>query len=277
MKFLGLILLVLALSGCVSSTKQTDELLHLSFQEFQKPVQIPNVPFVNQEVGQCGPATLTMAMNYLGKDVGVDEIAKQVYTPGMKGTLQTDMVTAARRHGLVAVPLDSLESLLREVSAGNPVIVFENLALSWWPQWHYALVFGYDLSNEVIVMHSGPEETKRWDLRKFERSWKLGDYWGLVILNPDKLSVTANELAHANAAVGLEQLGKKEEALTAYQTMLTRWPTSLPALIGLGNIEFEKKNYSQSIRYLKIAAKEHPTSDPVRHNLSIAQSAARKK
>ncbi len=276
MKFLGFLLLVLSLSSCVSSTKQTDHLLHLSLQDFQKPMEISNVPFINQTVGQCGPATLTMAMNHIGQDVSVDEIAQQIYTPGMKGTLQTDMITGARRHGLTAVPIDNLESLLREVSAGNPVIVFENLALSWWPQWHYALVFGYDLNNEVIIMHSGSEQNKKWDIRKFERSWKLGDYWGLVVLPNDKLSATGSELAHANAAVGLEQVGKKSEAFTAYKTMLTKWPTSLTALIGLGNLEFEKKNFKQSVRYLKIAAKEHPSSDSAKHNLSVAESASRK-
>ncbi|MBC7457226.1 MAG: PA2778 family cysteine peptidase, partial [Bdellovibrionaceae bacterium] len=199
----------------------------MSLQEFQKPIRISNVPFINQQVGQCGPATLTMALNYLGNGISVDEVAQQVYTPGMKGSLQTDMVTAVRRQGLLAIPIDSLDSLLREVSKGNPVIVFENLALSWFPQWHYALVFGYDLSKETVTMHSGSEKNKEWDIRKFERSWKLGDYWGLVILPADQLSATASELVHANAAVGLEQVGKKEQALTAYKTMLSRWSTSL--------------------------------------------------
>ncbi|MBC7458709.1 MAG: hypothetical protein H7235_10545, partial [Bdellovibrionaceae bacterium] len=81
---------------------------------------------------------------------------------------------------------------------------------------------------------------------------------------------------HANAAVGLEQVGKKEQALTAYKTMLSRWSTSLTALVGLGNLEFEKKNYTQSVHYLKIAAKEHPTSEPIRHNLAVAEAAAKK-
>jgi hypothetical protein len=277
MKYLGLLILLLTFSSCVSSTKQTDDLLHMPLQEFQRPVQIPDVPFINQTVGQCGPATLTMAMNYLGNDISVDEISRQVYTPGMKGSLQTDMVSATRRQGLLAIPIDSLDSLMREISAGNPVIVFENLALSWFPQWHYALVFGYDLSNETVTMHSGSEQNKKWDIRKFERSWKLGDYWGLVILPPDKISATASELTHANAAVGLEQVDKKAEAFTAYKTMLSKWPTSLTALIGLGNLEFEKKNYVQSVRYLKLAAQAHPTSDPARHNLAVAQTAARKK
>lgn len=277
MKFWVFVPFAMMFCGCVSSTKQADDLLQTSFQDFKNPVQISNVPFINQSAGQCGPATLTMAFNFLGLDVHVDAISPQVYTPGMKGTLQTDMITATRRQGLLAIPIDNLDSLLREVKAGHPVIVFENLALSWWPQWHYALVFGYDLSAQTVTMHSGPEKNKIWDIRKFERSWKLGDYWGLVILPVEKLSATASELVHANAALGLEQIGKKENALIAFKSILSRWPTSLAALIGLGNLEFEKKNYKQSVTYLEIASRAHPTSDAVRNNLAVAQMALKKK
>ena len=277
MKSLVLVLLSISLWSCVSSTKQSDDILKASPTEFRVPVRIPEVPFIDQAAGQCGPATLTMAFNFLGRNVHVDKISPQVYTPGMKGTLQTDMITATRRQGLLAIPIDNLDSLLREVKSGHPVIVFENLALNWWPQWHYALVFGYDLSAQTVTMHSGPEKNKVWDIRKFERSWKLGDYWGLVILPVEKLSTTASELVHANAALGLEQIGKKENALIAFKSMLSRWPTSLPALIGLGNLEFEKKNYKQSVTYLEIAAGAHPTSDAVRNNLAVAQMALKKK
>ena len=72
--------------------------------------------------------------------------------------------------------------MLTEIAAGNPVIIFENLALSWLPQWHYALALGYDLQRQEIILHSGHDANFRWDLSKFERSWMLGDYWGLVVL-----------------------------------------------------------------------------------------------
>lgn len=277
MKFsiIGIIFSVGLTSGCVSSTKQADLVLGSTQKLYSTTARIPDVPFINQSVGQCGPATLTMAMNAIGKNLSVEEIASQVYTPGMKGTLQTDMITGARRQGLIAIPIDSLDSLLKEVAAGNTVIIFENLALTWFPQWHYALVFGYDLSREVVIMHSGPEQNKEWDIRKFERSWKLGDYWGLLVLPPNKLSQTGNEISHANASVSLEQFKKTEEAKTAYLAMLNRWPKSLSALIGLGNLEFEKKNYINSVAYLKTATHEHPHVSSAWHNLAIAENAAR--
>src|SRR5687768_14564949 len=120
------------LAGCASSTPQASaffkEQTHLP--DYQ---QIQGVPFVNQAHGYCGPATLTMALNWAGRPVTVDEIAPQVFTPGMKGTFQTDMVTAVRRQGLLAIPVQNLNALLNEVSAGHPVVVFQNLGIKLIP------------------------------------------------------------------------------------------------------------------------------------------------
>ncbi len=247
-----------------------DSLLSLP-TSLPRTVEIQNVPFINQEAGHCGPATLTMALQSVGNSADLSKITSQVFIPGMKGSLQADMIGATRRQGALAIPIQNLENLLTEVAAGNPVIVFENLALSWLPQWHYALVYGYDLDRQEVIMHSGPEKGKRWDLRKFERSWKLGDYWGLIVLPPNFLSATANELAHIAAASALENIGLVENAHIAYQTILTRWPKSLGALIGSGNTYFAKKKYSEAAKNLSLAITLYPESALAWHNLAIAQ------
>lgn len=44
------------------------------------------------------------------------------------------MLVASRRNGLPAYPLKpKLEAVLREVAAGNPVLVFQNLSLPIYP------------------------------------------------------------------------------------------------------------------------------------------------
>ncbi len=65
------------------------------------------------------------------------------------------MIGAARRHGRVAYVISSPEELLVEVAAGNPVIVLQNLGLSWVPVWHYAVVIGYDGDADMVTLHSG--------------------------------------------------------------------------------------------------------------------------
>lgn len=262
------------LAGCASATKQTDTLLS-EVNTLPAKVEIPNVPFINQEVGHCGPATLAMAMNWSGKNITVDELAPQVYTPGAKGSFQTDMISASRRNGMFAVTVTGLKPLLEEIAAGNPVIVFENLSVRWLPQWHYALVFGFDLNQQTVLMHSGPEQNKNWDMRKFERSWELGDYWGLVVLPPGKIAATAPELAQTNAASMLEQLGKIQEAELSYQAILKRWPESLGAQVGLANIAFSRGESAKAAKILEKATLAHPQSAAVWHNLAIAQGASR--
>jgi len=271
----SLLILFIITSGCATRAIQTEALL-------KEPPSIPaqkeisDVPYVKQTDNYCGPATLTMALQYNGHNVTLDELGKEMYTPKMKGTLQQDMISASRRHGMMAVPIENLDSLLKEIDAGHPVIVFENLLFSWYPQWHYAIIYGYDIPKQMLVMHSGPEKGKRWAFDRFERSWMFSDYWGLVILNPGELSATANELAHLNAAAGLEKIGQKEAAEKAYLGMLKKWPQSLGALIGLGNVTYQRKDFKASVKYLTLATKFHPSSVAAHNNLEVATSELRK-
>lgn len=256
--------------GCATRAVQTEALLA---EPGDRPVMhlIQDVPFIDQTLGYCGPATLTMAMRRAGQDVTVDEIAAQIYTPGLKGSLQSDLIGASRRQGLMAVPIHHLSALLDEVAAGHPVIIFENLGLTWAPNWHYALVLGYDLAKQEIIMHSGHEAYFRWDLKKFERSWMLGEYWGLVVLPAGELSVSADELVQVAAAYGLEQAQKYKEAEKSYNRILEKWPNSLVALIGLGNLAFQKRDQKKALEFLQRAVKAHPESVAAKHNLSVAQ------
>ncbi len=263
--------IIFTIAGCATKAIQTEKIL-TDRNTLPIASTIENVPFVDQSVGYCGPATLTMAMQHVGHTVKIEDIAKQVYTPGFKGSLQSDMISTSRRQGLTAIPIQNLNSLLKEVSEGNPVIVFENLALSWMPQWHYALVLGYDLQKKEIIMHSGHEAYSKIDMAKFERSWMLGDYWGLVILPAGKLAASAGELSHATAAVGLEQANKPNEAEISYRAILKKWPTSLVALIGLSNLTFKKGQYKETISLLKLATKSHPESKAAKHNLAVAMN-----
>lgn len=277
------LLLFLTVAGCVSPAPQTDAFFRTlpgeSEASLRAPVGLPlrveiaHVPFVNQSAGYCGPATLSMAMQWAGQNTGVEmkALGEQVFTPNNKGTFQEDLISASRRHGMMAVPISGLESLLHEIAAHHPVIIFENLGFTWYQRWHYAIVYGYDLPNRKVIMHSGPEKAKHWDIATFERSWEYGDYWGLVVLPPGELSATASELDHLSAAAGLEQIGQAQAAEKSYLSILDRWPGSLAALIGLGNLTYARKDYPAAVAYLRQALVTHPDSQIARHNLAIAE------
>lgn len=270
--FLGILLHFVL--GCASNTRQTDQLLNQVPSGLAMEAHIPNVPFINQSVGHCGPATLAMVLQWNGVNISVDQLIPQVYTPQMLGSFQTDMISASRRNSMMAIQIDGLQNLLQEIQAGHPVIIFENLGIQWLPQYHYAVVHGYDLNKKILVMHSGPIENEKIDLKEFERSWRLGDYWGLVVLPPGKLSKTGSEISHLQAAAALEQILKIDEAHLSYLAIQTRWPESFGALIGLGNVTYLKKDFLMSVQFLKRASASAPKSAIAWHNLALAEFAA---
>lgn len=261
------------LFSCATPARQTETLL-ASPREISEKKRLSSVPFIAQTENYCGPATLAMAMQYAGKVVKVDEVAAQVYTPGKKGSLQQDMISSARRQGMLALQIQGLPALLQEIDGGNPVIVFLNLGLSWYPIYHYAFVHGYDLAEPSIFLHSGKTKNKEWNMRKFERNWELGQYWGLVILPPSKLSVAASEMEHGMAGAGLEAIGKLPEAEMVYFNILQRWPESFGALVGMGNLTYAREDFASSVQYLLQAVRSYPSSHIAWHNLTLAQGAA---
>lgn len=261
---LGMLILF---GGCASRTYK--------FPGVASKARVDRVPFIAQKKNYCGPATLSMAMNHRGRMISVDELGEQMMTPLPGGTYQTDMLTASRRNGMMAVGVYSLENLFKEIEAGNPVIVFQNLALEKMPKWHYALVTGYNLPAKEVLLHSGPDKDLHMNIGVFDHTWALGSYWGLVIMEPGKISATGNELQHMSAASGLEAAGKIAEAEQSYISIIERWTDSLSARIGLANIRYNQGNYAEAVIYLRAATLKHPESSIAWHNLAIAQNAAR--
>ncbi|HXH75510.1 MAG TPA: PA2778 family cysteine peptidase [Bacteriovoracaceae bacterium] len=267
---LSLIMVALLSMSCATKTLQTDALVK-DHSNLSEKVNLQNVPFIKQETNHCGPATMTMVLQHLGSKASLDELTSQVFTEGMQGTFQAEMISSSRRQGMLALQINDLESMLKEIEAGHPVIVFQNLGFSFLPKWHYAVAVGYNLSGPDIILHSGDKKFEKGDLRFFERTWKLGGNWGLLVLRPDQLSATASDTSHAAAAATLEQMGKSEEARISYKTILSKWPQSLSALIGMGNISYAKKELKASIGFLKHATKHHPLSATAWHNLATVQ------
>lgn len=249
--------------------------------DLPRAAQIDDVPFVAQEKYYCGPASLSMTLAWSGPSVDQETLAGQVYTPGKTGTLRSDMVTGARRQGRLAVQLSdtdtpaepALRSLLAEVAAGHPVIVFQNLGLAAAAQWHYAVVTGYDLAAGEVVLHSGTTADKRRALDSFARTWARGDRWALAVLPPDRLPATADRRAVMAAAQGLERAGRNAAAAAAYAAILERWPAAYAARIGRGNALYALARYADAARTLRAAAERRPAAPEAWNNLAYAEAA----
>ena len=264
------LLLVSLLGAC--ATLQTSQLL-AEGEHLPQQAEVVDVPFYPQKKYYCGPAALAMVLTWSGNAVTQDELVPQVYTPARQGTLRNDMLATARRRGRLAVQVSDVRSLLAEIAAGNPVIVFQNLALAWFPQWHYAVAYGYDLRKREIVLHSGTEARRVTDLYTFERTWARGDYWGLVVLPPNRLPATAEERSVLEAAAGLERTGRLREAASSYSVILSRWRESFPAWMGLGNTLHAQKEFSGAADAFREAIRRRPNAPAAWNNLAYALAA----
>lgn len=260
------------LQSCATKTPRTD-LLVKDYSGLPESFQIDSVPFIAQAQNHCGPASLAMILKTKHRPVDLNELASQMMTPEKQGSFSTDLITAARRQGMIAVKITDLKAILTEITHSQPVLVFQNLGFSWYPIWHYAVALGYDLSGPDIILHSGKNKFHRTDMRLFERSWTLANSWGLIILEPGSLASTVDDLGHVAGISRLEEMGKLYEAQLSYTSVLKKWPKSLPALIGMGNVLYTKKDFKGSVDHLTKASKFHPSSATVRHNLAIALGA----
>jgi hypothetical protein len=194
------------------------------------------VPFVAQPDFQCGPAALAIAMAAAGRPVPVETLARGTFVPGRQGSLQPEMLAAGRRHGMLATELPpDLGALRREIDAGRPVVVLQNLGLAMLPRWHYAVVVGYDMASGELRLHSGDQPAMAMRLSVFERTWARSGRWAIALTLPDRLPESATEPQAVRAAIGLERVDAAA-ARQSWDAVLERWPASRLGRFGRGNL-----------------------------------------
>lgn len=263
--FLSLCFIFALLFGC--SALQRTPMPQLP-ENVPAGVELVTVPFYPQDAYQCGPATLAMALTWSGLAVTPDDLKDQVYTPSRKGSLQLAMVASTRRHGKIAYQINDPESIFPEIAAGHPVIILQNLGLSWMPVWHYAVVIGYDAPEQDVILRSGTTKRKVLPYFLFEKTWARSNYWGLMVLEPNQTPVSAKENDFLDAVVGLEKANQYQAAVTGYQTALTRWPNSLNSWMGLGYSYYKLGDLKGAESAFREATELHPHSAPAFNNLA---------
>jgi tetratricopeptide (TPR) repeat protein len=199
-------------------------------------VLLTDVGFFPQEAYQCGPAALATVLDYSQQQVTADELVSQVYIPARQGSLQIEMLATARRYNRLPYVLPaSLGSILQEVAAGLPVLVMQNLGLSRWPQWHYAVVVGFDLSDGTLTLRSGTRRDYAMSMVVFERTWARAGYWAVVILPPGQLPADDNQTRYFQVLADAEPSLREESVTAAWRAGVQRWPASDLLSLGLSN------------------------------------------
>lgn len=271
---------MLWLSGCVSAPQSDALLTQFSQTQGVAPgaplaarVQLEQVPFFPQEDYQCGPAALATVLQASDVDIFPEALVSQVFVPARQGSLQIEMLAAARRHGRIAQLLaPDLQTLLVQIQAGKPVLVMQNLGLSWYPQWHYAVVVGFDLPRGEIVLRSGLVRDYRISLALFERTWQRAEHWAVVLLAPGELPTEDREDAYFQAASAFAAVNYADSGALAlaYEAGLSRWPASVNLGMAHANLLYTSGELSQAIAAYERIIERAPDYGAGHNNLAQA-------
>jgi len=257
------------LQGCALVLPQTMELRDAWPEGMPQHALLDAVPFFAQDEYQCGPAAPATTLDYAGTHVTPADLVREVYLPSRLGSLQVEMSAAARRHGIVSYQLKPrYEDLLREVAAGNPVIVLQDYGV--WPVsiWHYAVVVGFDRASGRVTLRSGVKRELVMPIAVLEYTWKESDYWSLVTLAPGNVPPTASEAAYLDAVRAMARIAAPPAAERAYAGFLARWPDNETASVGLAGSLHAQGKFADAEAALRRALDRHPASVPLLNNLA---------
>lgn len=264
----GLLGALLWLQAC-AGTPITDRLRDAPPVDLPPAVELAETPFFPQTDYYCGPATMAAALNATGLAETPDGIAAQVFTPGREGSFQTDMVTAARRHGRLALATDGMIGALGELAEGRPVLILQNLSLEIAPVWHYALLIGYNLGRQEAILRSGTERRLVLPLSTLEYTWRRAEFWGVVVVAPEGPVPTSAALsAWLSQAAGIERAGRRAEAAQAYRTAMGRWPAEAAPRLALANLLYAEGDLAGAETTLRHAVAAAPGNAPALNNLA---------
>ncbi|MCH9829904.1 MAG: PA2778 family cysteine peptidase [Gammaproteobacteria bacterium] len=249
------------LAGCAAGPET------LRLRQETVSVELSDTPFFAQERYQCGPAALATVLVSSGVSVTPEALVSEVYIPEREGSLQSEMIAAARRHGRVPFRLDGhVESVLAELYAGRPVLVFQNLGLNRLPVWHYAVTVGHDADRGEFVMRSGTEPRHIESDKDWLARWDRGGRWTVVVVRPDELPVSASAESWLAAVAPFESLGQLDIARTAYDTASQRWPGNALVWAALGNVHYALGEQSEAAKAYARAIDIDPSASLVRNN-----------
>jgi ABC-type bacteriocin/lantibiotic exporter with double-glycine peptidase domain len=218
---------------------------------------LPDQKYVYQTYNNCGPATMSMLLDFYKINISQQEIADQIrpynnpkgYNDDKSVTLD-EMAQYAVSKGLTTFkrPNGDIEKLKLFIANGIPVIT-----ISWIDEkggfGHYRIVKGYSELNKQIIEDDsifGQDQPVSYD--DFMRLWQVFNYDYLIVVPPDKIS-TVN-------AILKDELSEK----TAYTNALKRATneTGNYAIFNQSVSEFYLGNYQKSVSLYEQVAKNLP-------------------
>jgi hypothetical protein len=265
--FVASLILIPAVTGCTSGRALLVE--EIEGRTLHGALELEQTPFFPQEDYQCGPAALATVLVFSGVATTPDRLVARVYIPDRRGSLQVELLAAARNLGRVAYVIEAeFGALIAELNAGRPVLVLQNLGAEFAPVWHYAVVIGYDSIAGNIVLRSGTRERRVMPANKFLRTWARGDHWAMIVLRPGEMPAKPEESTYLQAAAAMEIVGKNDAAVAAFVAAAETWPDSPMTLFGLANAYYATGNLGIAEYTYRSALSKDPQNPAILNNLA---------
>ncbi len=268
-----LLSLLILLTGCSSIANLSGESDAAGFEPTIElhTVELNDVPFFPQEAWQCGPAALATVISAAGRAVEPADLEPLLFIEDRKGTLQVELRGATRRLGLLSFAQEAdITSLVHRLQAGHPVLVLQNLGLSWLPKWHYAVAVGFDASTKTVHLRSGRNPLRKTGLKEFSRTWMASSNWMMTVHPPGEIPPGMPLGDYLTEVSGLERSGQLDAALMAYQAGSAVWPESWLAAMGEGNAHYQLGDFKGAEHAYHRALARNPDHPAPSHNLAWA-------
>jgi tetratricopeptide (TPR) repeat protein len=254
------------LGGCAADPFRTSTLAGAP-----AAVELDATPFFPQQQFHCGPAALATVLVGSGVTVHPDELISRVYLPQRRGSLQPELLAAARDFDRIPYVIPpNFAALVAEVTHGRPVLVLQNLGVKLFPAWHYAVVIGFSRERGEIILRSGTDKRRMTSAGAFANTWSRGGNWGVVALKAGELPATDDSEGYLRALAAAESAGRGNLSERSYMAATERWPDSSLAWLGLGNSAYARGAQDAAERMYRRALEVDSANAAALNNLASA-------
>ncbi len=232
---------------------------------------IQDVPFEKWLArNYCGPACLTMVLNYWGGHFTQQQVAADIYDSERQGTYSSELVFYPRTLGFMTYSFRGDLQILRDLVGQNiPVIALTKPILQL-DKGHYRVVIGFDEAKREVIFHD-PYFGDRYAMaaESFLKLWELGkglnEYrWAMAVVPAGRDFPFPRLANHPLTAVNLatayyrrsDYVNSREQWLLAAEQL----PGDPYPLYSLGMVSLKMDNAGDAESYALAALKMDPKS-----------------
>ena len=206
-------LLLASVAGCAGTPPAT-------LNGLPQRVEISSVPFYRGHANHSGAMALAAVLSQQGAPITPGLLDKPLNLPEGAEALDTGIPRVAREYGIVVYPLDkTLNALLAQVAAGNPVLLRYEEGSAWWSEPRYAVLIGYDRYKQRVLLRSGMHRRQLMAFDEFASAWAKQGSWAVLVQPPRQLPAQVDRQRWLQAADELARAGQEIAAKQAVKSL----------------------------------------------------------